>query len=322
MLVRSVLSLFVVTPVALGQPEATTQDQPPKQPAANAEQDAGSAPELDVEPVRVTLSGGTEYQPSSQLSDGSGEFSAWRASAGVDVSVPVSKRLQLDFGFATERSDFDFDDASPLALSGEEPWGELWQHTVSVSGRYAYSDRWSILAGAAINSGGESGAELGDTMTYSGYAAAMYAFSPKLQVGAGLGVQTRLEDDVRILPLPFVQFVYAITPRLVLGVGAPLAVSLTYTPNERVNFVLRVDWVINEYRLADDNRLPDGVLTETRLPIALDMSFKATPNLELTATVGVQAYSRFELDDHRGDDFEEADVNPAVMVGASLRYRF
>jgi hypothetical protein len=155
-------------------------------PPAHAQPPAGEG-----EGMEFSLSFMPEYQGETDLDRG-GDFSVWRLSLKAAFERKISERFEAgaDVGYALDAYSF----SGVTALGGGEPWEDIHRLTVGNTYRYRFSDAWSLFAKPSVELALESGGEWDDALLFGAMAAVSRKFGPDLTVGAGLGVETGIED--------------------------------------------------------------------------------------------------------------------------------
>jgi hypothetical protein len=78
-----------------------------------------------------------------------------------------------------------------------------------------------------------------------------------------------------------------------------------------------------EYRLDEDNLIPEGVLRDTRVPVGVELDYRPGENIVLRAAGGAVVWQETQIDDKDGDDvFEEAQDGPTLFVALSASITF
>lgn len=293
---------------ALGAP-ALAQEQSAEAPAPL---DEPAGPE-----VSLSLHGGLRHTFRADLDDDEGDVAITRAAAGVDVAFAPGEKLSLNLGLNNEASWYDFE--TDGATSFEGVLEEALEHELSLRATWSLTDTTSLIAIGAINAGYEPGADFGESLTYMGGVAYGFEVNDRLSLNLGVAVRSRLEDDVLVLPILIAN--WRINEQATLGTEG-LGARLTIALNERTDFYLRAGAELREYRLEDGNdALPEGVLSDYRVPVALGVTWEPGDGLRVTFEGGAVVWQEFEL---RDDDDEVGDTNtdPSAFVGVRVSWTF
>lgn len=277
---------------------------------------AGSALAADND-VSLSLRAAASHSFNADLDDDDGEVSVTRAGGGGEAVWNASSKLRLVAGFDSEVSWYDFESDAGGAF--DEVIDTALTHGLSLTAIWSHTDTLSFVFFGSVNSGYETGADFGDSLTYAGGAAVGFKVNDSLSLRLGAGVRSRLEDDVSFIPVIGVEWRINETTRLTTeGLGARLIASV----NDDLDVYLRAGAEWRQYRLADDNDvLPDGVLSDLRVPVGLGVIWEPAAGLQLSFEGGAVVWQEYEL---RDDDDEIADTNtdPAPYVGFRVSWAF
>ena len=298
-----------------------------EQPATNqAEQTENTSqvaePVFGLQATSFTFVVGAQASFDGNFDDVPGSVTVFRQSASLMASIPVQPRTQLNITFDTEHAGFDFEDATDFVPGSDEPFENLWRHRISLRAAHVHDETWTFLGGGAITSAGESGANFGDTITGRIFAGFLYRVSPTFQIGLGAGLVTRLEDNAVLLPLPLIQLSYAFDDKTTLTINTFEDVSLAHQISEQFAVILSASYQFDEYRLADDGPVPEGVFSHWRVPIGLTGRWTPSSTITASLTAGVDVYQNYRIEDSSGDRVVDTRVDPALFLSAALRIRF
>jgi hypothetical protein len=219
---------------------------------------------------------------------------------------------------------YSFDEATGFAGGTDEPFDNMTDFGLNALYHHKFNERWNGFAGAGVGAAFEAGADFSDSLTYQLAGGATYSFSPKLTLGAGVRVATRTEESALIVPIIIIDYKFA--DKWTLRTGAAqrsYGLILSYAPSDTWTFSGRVGVEGRAYRLDDDNAASaDGVARDWRIPVAFDAAWKANQQVTITGTVGVTAWQEITLDDEDGDEIAQDETDPALFVGAMVRFEF
>lgn len=309
----SILAFAIGAGAAFGQ-EAQPEPQldPPPEPG-----------EPPAAPPRLTfgLRGTADWAFPADLGDGAGEVSVGRVGATLDVSYLIDERSRFGLRLGEEFSFYDFADVTLLA-SGEAPIDDASETTVGLSYSRQLDDRWSIFGSATAIASAETGADFGDSLTYSGIGIASYAINERLTIGGGVLARTRLEDDVLVIPVVTVD--WKIDDRWTLtnagGSGGARA-TLAYQHSDAWRFFGDVGFEGREFRLDDDGPIPDGIGRDQRLPVGLGALYTPNKNFAIQLRAGAHFLQSLEFDDSSGDEIADSDIDPTGFISLMVSLR-
>ncbi|MCC6678390.1 MAG: hypothetical protein IT436_14730 [Phycisphaerales bacterium] len=262
-----------------------------------------------------------EYVFKTDLDDDQGKVSVARGGGVLEVDAPIGDRSRLSFTLATEYSSYSFDDAQGFAQGFEEPWGDVFEHSLSAIFTTQPSDRWSYILGGGIRASYEQGASFDDSLTGQGIAGFNYKFSDTFNAGLGVVVRSQIEDDVSVFPLILFDWRISEKWRFNGKAGGP-GVVLSYQATDSLSFSLEGDYQTRTFRLSDDGPAPDGVGSDERLQLALGADWKVAEQVRLRGRIGANLYERYNLLDRNGVQITDREADPTPFVGLELRFDF
>lgn len=77
-----------------------------------------------------------------------------------------------------------------------------------------------------------------------------------------------------------------------------------------------------EYRLADDNPLPEGSVTDRRVPVALALTYFPSSRVVISGRIGAEVWGELEFHDRDENKVASTDLGTAMVVGFDLRIAF
>lgn len=252
--------------------------------------------------------------------------------AGVEFSAifAVGERDNIGLTLNAEQAWYDFEGLSiSNAALGPSPVEELWGDVRTVGTTVSWfrkiDERWSSFISGQVESSGEDGAAFEDTLTFGGTAAFTYQLNDSLELGAGLVVMSRLEDNALIIPMPIVG--WQIDERWKLatdfdfdrdGVGVKLSYELT----EAITLGAKGGFLSRDFRLSEDNAASEGVGRHGGLPVRLSVDWQFAPWGTLWVWGGYLFAQELELDTRSGDEIGKFDMDASPMVGVGLSLEF
>ncbi|MBM4107999.1 MAG: porin family protein [Phycisphaerae bacterium] len=296
-------------------------------PAAFAYQRPGEPPEGKPksgppEGSEASLAVGGMHTFRSDFDDDSGKIGVTRADADVGFSIAVAEHRWVDLGIFYERSWYQFDGVSGFGEGVTEPWDDVQSLRLSLGYRVGFNATWSYSVAGFVDSSAEDGAEFGDSLTFGGLAGFGYKVNDNLELGLGLLVASRLEDDPWIIPLPRVDWKLGEKVRLRLG-GARAGGALAWEFSDALTLALEASYRSREFRLEEMNpAAPEGVGRDRQVPVGLALTWKACPNASIGVRAGYVLWQEYEVLDRAGNRLVEKDADAGPYLGASLRLSF
>jgi len=286
--------------------------------AGQADPAAEAIRQAEKRPPTITLLTSGTYNDSADLDDGPGDFSVTRIRALLEVGFDLGERRNLSVGLGAERSWYDFKNATDL-VAGGDPFGRVTDTELYVRYNAPLNDTTSWFALAAIGIAAEDGADISDSLIYSGSLGFVTKASDNFSWGLGVLVRSQLEDDALIIPIP--QIRWAINDRWTLE-SQRAGIRLDYAHSDRLSYGLQGEYASRSYRLRDDGPLPDGMATDRRVPVSFYANYKATDSITIGASVGASFFGEIELLDDNGNTTAKDDFDPAPFIGLSARIVF
>lgn len=301
--------LFAPAAFSMSQPE----DQGEGRPAARSGPPEGSEASFVV--------GGT-HAFRADFEDDTGKIGVTRAEADFGLTIPVAEHRWLDVEIFYERSWYHFKDVTGFGAGVSDPWDDAQTLRLTLGYRVGLSARWSYFVGAFLDSSGEDGADFSDSLTYGGLGGVGYRVNDNLELGLGVLVASRLEDDPWVIPLPRLDWKLGEKVRLRVG-GSRAGGALTWDVSESVTLALEAAYRSREYRLEDGNpAAPEGVMRDRQVPVGLALTWRASPHVWVGARAGFVAWQEYEMLDRDGVRLAEKEADATPYVGASLRVAF
>lgn len=272
--------------------------------------------------INVELSGRGLYTFGSDIDDTDGSVSIWRAGFGLGLAFQPFERARLTLGIDEEASWYLFDDATRI-IPGVPADGDPFElgliTTFSPRLSVMHDEHWSWFVAGIVEFAGDPNADVGDSGTYGGIAGARYAFSESFALTFGIVGKSRLEDD--FLAFPIIGIDWKINDRVAFSTEGTVG-KLTAALNDEWSASLSAGWELREYRMDDDAPVPDGVMSDSRIPIAVSFDWSPSKAFTLGITGGAVIWQEFEFRDGAGEDVSEVNTDPAAFIGLSGRLRF
>jgi hypothetical protein len=266
--------------------------------------------------------GGYVHQFDTDLENG-GDFSINRLFIQGGLSYSMGPRRRISFAVGGGRDEYNFSD--DVGLAGQ-PWDRIDQLRFSAPVTWAFDERWTLFAIPSLRFYGESGASLSDSATGGALAGFSYRVSDRLTIGPGIGVLSRLEDNVSVFPILIVD--WNITDRLSLETGRGLGatqgpgLNLNYRFSDAWSFGLGGRYESLRFRLDDKGLAPDGVGEDRSIPLYLSATFSRGRDLRISAMAGAEFNGELRVDDANGRGVARDDYETAPFLGATVNIRF
>jgi len=264
----------------------------------------------------------------ADVSGTSGSMNSTFLTGRIAPVIKVNSKLYLSVPLDGSISFYDFRGDPGLLPTGDVPWDQVRTYALGLQARYRIDDRWVLLGEVNVASAGARGSAFDDTISVGGTFGAQYRFSPELNLGVLLTVQTRLARSLFILPVPTAEWILPFDQgrwRLVagglrIGPGRTAGLGLAYSPVPQLSLhaALVVVGLGREFRLPNDSPVPNGVGRDSALPLLAGIDWKPTRLLHFTLWGGVSVQRSLAVLDGDGNIVRERDLNPAPILGGTI----
>lgn len=268
---------------------------------------------------KLVIGAGGEYAFESDLDDG-GSVGVARAGGDISIGGEVADDLRLTFSIDGEANWYDFGGSTNLIPGDDDPWDDLYEVGIGMTGIYSIDKEWSIFGGAFVRSGFEPGADFGETIYGGGLLGVGFKITEDLSIRIGGGASTQLEDDVRFFPAIGVDWI--ISKQLSLrsdGLGLRLEAKLS----DEFSVYLAGRFESRQFRLDKDRgSLDNGVVRDERVPISVGVVWSPCSTATVSLEGGVVAYQQYEVLNANGVERGDDETDPAAFVGGRIELKF
>ena len=322
-LTAATLATALAATTATAQPDAYDLTAESSGDVATSTQEAPA--EQPLPDVFIRLNTSARYTAPAEFDETGNDISLFRVNEQIGVNFAIGERARLDISVSGEHSFYDFDNDAAhfdgvFPVGSGDPWDTLHKFDFDAILAVQTDSPWEWFVGGGASVGIEEGADFDDGLTGFAVGGASYRISPKLKIGAGIAVATRLEEDgVFILPIP--SFEWNISDRWTFG-SKGAGVGLSYKATEALVLSLDAEFVGGEYRLDDEGPLANGVVRERRIPIVARAEWQPNRTIQLAGFVGADVAVEYELFNDAGVNVSDDETDPAFVIGGSLSLRF
>ncbi|MBS0186428.1 MAG: TonB-dependent receptor [Planctomycetes bacterium] len=294
-----------------------------QEPTTRPRQDIqGAAPGFDERSPRMTavLDVSASYKFRSGLDNDTGDLGIFRTGMGLTVTAPVPPMNRLSVTLGSEQSWYDFTSGASLIPGDPQPWNHIQSYTMGVNFATQWTETLSSLIIGNINFAGESSAVFQDGFTGGGGAAVILKLSEGFDLTGGVYVRSRLGGGVYVFPIVGIDWRINKQWRLSNENQPGLYLSYEINENWRLSAGGRYDY--SEFRLDNDNFVPNGIGSDERVPVTFGVDWTPAPNITVSARVGAMVFEKLKLRNSDRDTLGESDVNPAMYLSGGLVLRF
>ena len=259
------------------------------------------------------VSAGVGYRADADIDHHRGDFNETRFGATVTRSFILDERWRIDPVVGYRFSAYDF--------SKSEPWDNVHQLRATVMMRHKVNEKWAVFGGPTAGLAIESGADVGDALTFGGAIGVTYQVNERLAVGGGVGVTTQIEDNATVRPVLILN--WRINDRWtaesgyfeVAGGGGPGA-EIRYQINDHWSVSGGMQYQENRFRLAEDQGpARDGVGEDTFTPVYAKVTWQASQHAAFELLGGIALGGELRLENRNGHKLSDEDYDPAPLVG-------
>ncbi len=255
--------------------------------------------------------------------DGGGDV-GW---ASVIVSGGWSRQVTPELGVGLSlRYDYEkWHFSNPGAFQGRAPWDQLNALSLGINLDYAFSSDLRFGATPVIEWTYETGASSSDVLNYGAVLSVTKIFSPKLVLGAGVGVFRQI-DETKAFPFIVVQWQiddhWRLSNPFRAGPAGGAGLELAYAIDERWEVAAGGAYRSYRFRLSDTGIAPGGVGENRFIPLFIRASRAFGPATRLDLYAGASTGGRLSVDNAQGNGVGSDDYKTAPVLGLTLLHRF
>ncbi|MEM9662601.1 MAG: DUF6268 family outer membrane beta-barrel protein [Planctomycetota bacterium] len=293
-------------------------------PGAGPEAGPRIAPQI---PTTASLFAGVIYDGSSDANGSAAEISSVRFPVRFQYATPLNNQNILGVSLNQVSSFYDFQESAAFPGSGD-PLDYALAANVGLSLIHLYDRQWRFIAAANIGFSGEIDADFQDSIVGGGILGARYQVNPDLSIGANLIVQTRIQNDTVIFPVPTVDWQISDYWNLQLGTLNQLpgtvtgGLAVTHDLTDTIDIGGFVGGAFGEYRLADDNSsVSSGILEDTAIPLGTFLTYDYSPNVSIRGSVHAVVWREITLRSTGGGSVGEVEYQPTLAASLGVQIK-
>ena len=262
------------------------------------------------------------YIASANIDD-SGTYESRILALNIGMMQPVSARSNVGINFNYSYYENRFNDANVFSVM--EPWGNVERIGLSVPAFIRSNTNWVYFITPSLHFIHEYNADWSDSLTYGTVLSVSRNFDLKKRIGFGLGVFQQLEK-IKAFPYLVVDWQLTNTLRvnnpLPAGPTGPAGVELNYRLNSNWELGLGTAYRSVRFRLIDDGPFPGGVGEENGVIVFLHAATRISGDKTLDLYGGALLNGELQVEDSRGHDIAQQDLDTAPMFGMTLGMQF
>lgn len=273
----------------------------------------------------MTATVGFAEQFNTKIDDNNGvnnaSFSISRFNVGLKAPVSLGNGYQLANSFRYGSDYYNFNGVSP------RPWRDI--NTLQAASVLAkrLDETWTVYGGGFLKLSSASDVALGKGATAGLLAGFNYKVNDTLNLGAGLGVASQLQDKALIVPLITARWQFAddwslnagLTDVATTGYGA----EAKWHFNDAWDFGFGVQYHNSRFRIeSPDGSGGDGVGQEKAAAIYADATWHATPKVDLNGFAGFTGGGNLKIYNNSRTEIAEPNYKTAAILGVKASVRF
>jgi hypothetical protein len=274
--------------------------------------------------TRITFTTQYAHLFTSDVDSNQGEFTLDRVRLNLKGRTKITESWALSYGFKYQFDGYDF--SGPGFFGDAKPWTDIHTVVFDVGAIVKLTDQWRGFFGGQFRFARETDARWSDGFEGGGAFGASYSFNADLTLGAGLGIESQLEDSLLYYPIVVVDWrindQWSVNTRITSGWGDTAGVQLIYDWTDSIQLALGANYDYQRFRLNDESPTPDGVGHFTAMPVYVRLTWLPRPNIELTAFVGVNISGKLESKNSQGNTVAKHDYGLGAMVGGQFSVTF
>ncbi len=221
--------------------------------------------------------------------------------------------LQISLPVDWETSTYSFRNADPLIPGGVNRFRNVQQIVFAPNVEAKIDDNWGIFGGGLLIDAGQYDAER--TMTYGGFAGAIWRPDKTFTLRLGVAVRTRLSQEAQIAPAFWMEWKIDERTRLT---SQGNNIRFEYDFHEAWCFKLDAAYEQRAYRFDTDGPGPGAVLRDDQVPITARIEFVPHAATRFEAWVGCNASRTFTVDLGKDNRFSRSHAAPSLLFGVSF----
>jgi hypothetical protein len=249
-----------------------------------------------------------------------GSFSAQRYGFNFDASKPVANWLRAGISLGYEFEKFHF--SGTTAFAGADPWSDIHRFSAGLPISYRMTDSWSLFIAPQVEWYGESGvATWKDALGYGSIFAVSYRVSPRLTLGAGAGVFSRMSETKTF---PYIAIDWKITEELRLNnpfrtsPSGPAGLELSYRISELWEIAAGGGYRSFRFRLDDSGVAPNGIGEMDSTVGYARLTYRMGRDFKLDLYGGASFNGKMRIANSNGNELGSDDFKTAPMMALSL----
>ena len=262
------------------------------------------------------------YQTASGLADRNGSLAWYESTVGVagGLFLPGPGLIRAGADFAHTR--FAFADDTRLGPAGSEPFRHVREMRLSAQLLTPWSNTWSSQFFGAVTSTFEVGAAPDDALSGVTGLGVIRRFSDRLSAGFGVLLLHPLGNQA-VTALPIVLVDWQMTDRLALRSRRDVTLTYLLDPQRRLSVAAAASFFgRKQFRLDEKGDIPGGVAEIKGFEVGGRVIWAPFPALTVHGAVEAAIDQNLHLEDGAGREIVDVDLEDALRLSLTVRYRF
>ncbi|HWB20614.1 MAG TPA: hypothetical protein VG711_09960, partial [Phycisphaerales bacterium] len=274
--------------------------------------------------IEFYFDGNYEHQFNSAIDNGS-DFTVDSLTLDLSATMPIDTNLKLSVQVAYSLDFYDFGGGTAFAGS-TDPWDTI--HTISIGALldWGMSDDVTIFGGPLLQSARESGADFGDSLSGGGVIGFKYRVSDDLTAGLGVGVFSRIEDEIKAYPIFVLDWRFSDDFRFSTTAGAGAfgraGIELIWDTTDKLELALGAGYELKRFRLDDSGVASGGVGETSSIPAWIRANYKISNDVNVGAMFGFHFSGEIKIENDRGGNLNSQDYDTTPLLSVYFTIHF
>ena len=276
-----------------------------------------------VEPGQITANASFSQLKQYESSlDRGGEVDWTGFMAGLNVARQVSAQTSLGFSLRYDYQDWSWHHLSPGATA---PWTQIGSPLLGANLSYAFAPGWRFGIAPSVEWSVESGAELGDGLSYGAIASFTRSYSPDFVIGLGMGAYHEIDRE-KVFPYLIVRWKLSERWRLgnplQAGPAGGAGLELAYKVSEGWEASGGGSYRSTRFRLSSTGPTPNGLGEYAVTPVFLRLSRQVDRATRFDLYAIAMLNGRLATERADGLETYHDKVQRGTALGFTLAHRF
>lgn len=268
----------------------------------------------------TTVFAGFQHRGSTDVEKG-GSFNAPTFAGGGTVPLNLSEDIKLKLIANYRAILYNFRTGHKIrGPLGTLPWDAVHTFTLAAVAQGNIDEQWALFGGPFVRCSSEIDVDIGDVWTGGALVGFKYFHSETLTLGLALVFVTQLEDDPVFAPLPVVDWRFAETMNLRLGMnntaaGSGYGALVDWNFRENWNAGFGVQFMKERFRLDQEGASNNGVGQDKGVPIYVSLGNQITDQIGVELFAGIVAGGELKMETKTGKKVQKQDYDAQPFIG-------